>query len=70
MKKYYVNKNSDSNPGNNHEVHAEGCRWMPMSENRQYLGEFSSAVEAVQMAEIFYQNVDGCATCCPECHHQ
>lgn len=65
---YYVNKVTTSNPNNNHEVHAEGCQWMPSAINRDYLGYFNSCGEAVKKAKEKYLNVDGCATCCPLCH--
>ena len=68
-KNYYVNKISTGNPNFNHEVHAEGCVWMPSAANRQDLGCFSSCAEAVRKAKTLYTNVDGCATCCPSCHH-
>lgn len=69
MKKYYVNSDTSSNPRHDHEVHCEGCYWMPGADKRIYLGQFSSATEAVNAARVYYSNVDGCATCCPEAHH-
>lgn len=68
MYKYYVNKETTGNPNYNHEVHKEGCQWMPSTGNREYLGSFNSCSEAVQAAKKTYTNVDGCATCCPRCH--
>ena len=70
MKHYYVNKESTGNPNYNHEVHTEDCQWMPTSHNRQYLGYFSNCFEAMKKAKEFYNNVDGCATCCPACHKE
>lgn len=67
-KHYYVNKNTTGNPNNNHEVHAEGCKWMPSIENRTYLGYFTSCSDAVKKAKESYTAVDGCKTCCPDCH--
>lgn len=69
MKRYYVNLNSSGNPNHDHEVHCEGCYWLPSAENRIYLGLFSSGVAAVQAAKAYFSNVDGCALCCPESHH-
>lgn len=69
-KHYYVNKISTGNPHFNHEVHADGCIWMPAPANRQYLGYFSSCAEAVRKTKTFYPNVDGCAVCCPSCHRE
>lgn len=51
MKKYYVNKNTDTNPNNNNEVHAEGCSKMPSVVNREYLGDFEDGKEAVKAAK-------------------
>ena len=68
MKKYYVNKSDDNNPNKDHEVHCEGCYWMPKEENRVYLGWFSNGVEAVSAANKYYSDADGCAHCCPECN--
>ena len=70
MAKYCVNKNTE-NPGGNHEVHKEGCQWWPAVENKEDLGEFTSCHGAVQEAiRRGYNNVDGCATCSPDCHRQ
>lgn len=71
MASYYVNKSDLSNPNNNHEVHKEGCYWMPSSYNCEYLGEYSSGVPAVAEAKRRgYSDADGCKTCCPEAHHR
>lgn len=48
MKHYYVNKETMGNPNYNHEVHAEGCVWMPSAVNRIYLGYFSSCSDAIK----------------------
>ena len=48
MKHYYVNKETTGNPNYNHEVHTEGCVWMPSAVNRIYLGYFSSCSAAVK----------------------
>jgi hypothetical protein len=66
MKKYYVNKNRQAN--GDHEVHEEGCRYMPGAENRIYLGEFSSCHGAVTEAKKHYTQVNGCRTCSNPCH--
>lgn len=67
LKAYYVNRETN-NPNNNHEVHISGCQWMPSEINRDYLGMFNSCTEALNRARISYTNVDGCATCCPDCN--
>ena len=66
MKLYYVNKNAQAN--GDHEVHEGGCYWLPATENRTYLGTFSSCHGAVQEARKHYTQVDGCAHCSPDCH--
>lgn len=66
MKKYYVNERAQSN--GDHEVHIESCRYFPSYENRMYLGEFSSCIDAVKEAKKTYTKANGCATCCPACH--
>ncbi len=66
MKKYYVNKNAQST--GEHEVHVEGCFWLSLMQSPLYLGTFSNCKDAVKEAKKYYLSVDGCATCCPECH--
>lgn len=64
--KYYVNKNAQTN--GDHEVHVQGCSFMPISENRKYLGEFSSCSGAVREAKKHYEQANGCYYCCNSCH--
>lgn len=64
--KYYVNKNSQSN--GDHEVHEEICRYLPIAENRKYLGDFSNCRDAVKEAKRTYSQSNGCYTCSPTCH--
>ncbi|WP_261510433.1 hypothetical protein [Chryseobacterium paludis] len=66
MKKYYVNKNAQSN--GDHEVHHEDCRYLPDTLNRKYLGMFSSCKDAVKEAKKEYTKSNGCKTCSTECH--
>jgi hypothetical protein len=49
MAKYYVNKNAQSN--GDHEVHVSTCSFLPDTENRLYLGEFSHCRNAVAEAK-------------------
>lgn len=67
MMKYYLNKNAQANW--DHEVHTENCVWLPSVENRIYLWVFMSCYQALCEAKKIYANVDGCAHCCPACHH-
>lgn len=66
MAKYYVNQNAQ--PTGEHEVHKEGCSYMPEPQNKKYLGEFSNCKDAVKEAKKHYSNVDGCYYCVNECH--
>ena len=69
MMKFYINKNTDSNPNHDHEVHCENCLWLPNEANREYLGEFDNCIDAIQVAKTKYSRVDGCMHCCPQCHN-
>lgn len=64
--KYYVNKNAQDN--GDHEVHTENCIYLPSSENRKYLGDFSSCSDAVKEAKKTYPKSNGCKTCSNACH--
>lgn len=66
MINYYVNKNAQ--PNGDHEVHASGCSFMPSSENRIYLGEYSNCFGAVKAAKSYYSQSNGCYYCSNECH--
>ena len=66
MSKYYVNKNAQDT--GEHEVHCEGCQWMPLAKNLIYLGNFSSCKAAIDEAKKYYTNVDGCMHCSLTCH--
>lgn len=66
MANYYVNKNAQ--PNGDHEVHKEGCNWMPEPANRIPLGTHASCHSAVQQAKRHFAQSNGCAYCSPECH--
>jgi hypothetical protein len=66
MAYYYVNKNAQDN--RDHEVHKDGCGFMPEPENRIYLGNYNNCRDAVKKAKNYYAQADGCYYCCPECH--
>lgn len=68
MARYYVNKNAQAN--GDHEVHRQGCSYMPGESSRIYLGEFDSCHPAVRAARQHYRQVDGCFYCSKECHTQ
>jgi hypothetical protein len=66
MPSYYKNRNAQWN--GDHEVHKDGCSWMPSRENQQYLGEFQSCYGAVAKARETDPSADGCIHCSPACH--
>jgi len=69
MPYYYVNKNAQAFPENEeHEVHQEGCPTPPLVENRLELGYFPDCQQALAAAKKYYNKVDGCAHCVPQCH--
>jgi len=65
-KRYYVNKNAQSN--GDHEVHVTGCSWMPDSINCISLGEHETCRTAVTKAKEYYSQSNGCYYCCNACH--
>lgn len=68
MASYYVNKNAQ--PNGDHEVHKEGCLFMPSEQNRESLGNFSDCRDAVREAKKDYSQVNGCVHCSSDCHTQ
>lgn len=66
MATYYVNKRAQLN--GDHEVHISDCLYLPLIENRKYLGEFSNCQDAVKEAKKTYTKSNGCKTCSYECH--
>lgn len=64
MYNYYVNDNEQNN--GDHEVHRNGCSYLPLIVSKTYLGMFVNAVPAVQAARKYYVQVNGCAYCSPE----
>lgn len=66
MARYYVNTNAQ--PNGDHEVHKDGCTWMPHADNRIYLGDFDTCREAVRAARQHFTKVNGCYYCSRECN--
>lgn len=66
MAKYYVNSKAQTT--GEHEVHKEGCDYLPAPEHRVYLGDFTNCKEAVKEARKRYSDVDGCYYCSKDCH--
>ena len=66
MPQFYVNKNAQSS--GEHEVHTSICNYLPLPENRIFLGSFDNCASAVREAKKHFNNVDGCFYCCRPCH--
>ncbi len=66
MPNYYVNQNAQLN--GDHEVHEEGCSYMPAPQNRMPLGVHSNCASAVQAAKRRYDRANGCYHCSYACH--
>jgi len=68
MARYYVNKNAQNN--GDHEVHKEGCSYLPEPQNRTFLGDFDNCRDAVRESKKHYKQTNGCFYCSRECHTQ
>ncbi|WP_417729678.1 hypothetical protein [Roseovarius sp.] len=66
MASYYVNDNAQAN--GDHEVHRDGCSYMPSVANRTYLGEHAACDTAVAAARKRYRQSNGCFYCSRPCH--
>ncbi|HZV69821.1 MAG TPA: hypothetical protein VFG10_09760 [Saprospiraceae bacterium] len=66
MARYYVNQNAQAN--GDHEVHKQGCSYMPLPHNSTYLGDFSNCKDAVRESKKTYTKSNGCYYCSKECH--
>ena len=69
ISRYYINKSAQKS--GEHEIHKEGCSFIPDSQNREYLGNYMNCSLAIKKAkEVGYKNVDGCYYCSKECHNK
>lgn len=64
MADYWVNNRAQAN--GDHEVHRQGCAWMPS--DKTYLGDFASCQPAVAKAKLYHRQSNGCAYCSEGCH--
>lgn len=62
---YFVNRNAQDD--GDHEVHREGCRYLPLPKNRLDLGSFTDCHAAVRAAKEHYPSADGCYHCSRSC---
>lgn len=63
---YYVNRNQQQN--GDHEVHKDGCYWLPLPHNRIHLGAYASCRLAVLEAKRHFKRANGCKHCSSACH--
>lgn len=66
MARYSVNDKLQAN--GDHEVHRDGCSFMPSAANRTYLGEYPSCATAVVAAKRIRRQSNGSYYCSRECH--
>lgn len=66
MKRYYINKNAQSN--GDHEIHTERCSFGALPKDRIDLGYHENDRSALKAGKAVYPNADGCAYCCPSIH--
>ena len=69
MDHYYLNKNAQPTH-NEHELHKEGCSYLPDVTSREYIGYFQTESEALKETKRKHTNwiIDGCYHCCPSIH--
>ena len=67
MPKYYVNTKPQPITGD-HEVHKEGCFYLPLVISKIDLGYHDNCSTAVAAAKKHYLSADGCIYCSPTCH--
>ncbi len=63
---YYVNTQAQTN--GDHEVHNSSCSFLPLPQNRLYLGDFDGCWKAVVEARKHYAKSNGCFFCSNACH--
>jgi hypothetical protein len=71
MPSYLITKLPNPSTGD-HEVHVFECSFLPDISNRlhlQYIGFFISCQDAVREAQKYFDKVNGCIYCSPECHN-
>ncbi len=63
--KYYVN--TEARDDGSHVVHSEECQFLPNEDKRKALGDYAKCETAMDHARDAFRNVNGCATCAPDC---
>lgn len=66
MAKYYVNNKAQAN--GDHEVHKDGCLYLPIIVSKEDLGYHNNCFSAVRKAKTIHSKPNGCFHCCNECH--
>lgn len=69
MANYRVNKNTDSNPNGDNEVHKDDCQHYNSLNSFESLGWHLTCASAVTNAISKGYKADGCKTCNPTCHN-
>lgn len=64
MSSYYVRIKPQLNGSN--AVHKESCPFLPGIENRIFLGEYGSSLEALRDAKLYFSEVSCCCFCTRE----
>jgi hypothetical protein len=62
--KYFVAVRPQTN--DYHSLHKEGCPFIPENENRIYLGEFGSGMDALKDSQQIFKNTKCCIFCSKE----
>lgn len=63
---YYLNR--EAQPDGYHEIHKEGCAFLPSPKNRIRLGAHPNDQSAFREAKKHFTRVDGCYYCCKSIH--
>ncbi|SFK59058.1 hypothetical protein SAMN04487936_12021 [Halobacillus dabanensis] len=66
MAQYFVNQNQQVE--GQHEIHVEGCEFLPFEKNLLELGGHTDCSSAIGVARSTFEEVNGCKHCCPDCH--
>lgn len=66
FKQYFLNPSAQQT--GEHEVHVEGCYYLYLIGHPIPLGSYLTCQDAVRTARNAGFIVDGCYTCCKECH--
>ncbi|WP_295534029.1 hypothetical protein [uncultured Thioclava sp.] len=66
---FYLNKRQTNDI--DYEVHLDGCYWLTLVTDKEYLGNFvecSGAVAEAKRQHPTWYRINGCKHCSPACH--